>query len=196
MREYGYLFLLVASSESRGRRMLSGCQRALQPMDRALVAHRYTTRLQPEIYEVALSEQEFAAREDFGCFLLDWTHRDIRFGLGVEVDRWLDGGLNVLALGHSSMLESARLRYRHHLRVVYAPGGKDPMAWMKRAQDQRRTRYRQLGLGFDTMANLEALMTEDEPVADGLQLPEDVGQAIQQMAAWMRASAPPARAVA
>ncbi len=189
MREYGYLFLLIASSETRGRRLLQGCQHALVAESRALVAHRYCTRAAAEAYEVALSEAEFAARNDFGCFLLDWQQKELRFGLGVEVDRWLDGGLNVVALGSAQLIEAARRRYRHHLRVVYAPGGKDPRAWLERVLENKRIGFRQLGLGLDGAEQWTG------PI-DGLQLDEDMGLAIRQLSAWVQSPTPPAQVAA
>lgn len=187
MREYGYLFLLIASSETRARRIMSGCQEALRSEDRALLAHRYSTRDETAPYEVPLSPAEFSARQEFGCFLLDWEHNQLQFGLGVELDRWLDGGLNVVALGHSQVLEPARRRYGPHLRVVYAPGGKDPRRWLDRVLSGRTVRFRQLGLGFNDGHNFTG------PI-DGLQLDEDYSVAIQQLTGWVQKDDPPALA--
>ena len=187
MREFGYLFLLIPSSEGRGRKLLQGCQQALQMQDRALIAHRYSTRKGGEKFEVALSEGEFEARQDYGCFILDWQYRDVRFGLGVEVDRWLDGGLNVLAMASSTLVEAARRRYRHHTRVVYAPGGKDPTAWLERMLEARHPKVSQLGLGF------EDTQTIIGPV-EGLRLSADIHKATSQLSGWMRLNSPPALA--
>lgn len=187
MRDYGYLFLLIASSEVRGRRILEGCQTALGVADRALIAHRYSTRVDAAPYEVPLSDAEFAARAEFGCFLLDWEQSQLRFGLGVELDRWLDGGLNVLAVAHPSSVEAARRRYGAHLRVVYAPGGKDPRRWLDRVLSPRQAKVRQLGLGFaDTHGFGGAI--------EGLTLDEDYPQAIAQLTAWVQQDDPPALA--
>ena len=185
MREFGYLFLLIPSSEGRGRKLLQGCQQALRLQDRALIAHRYSTRRSGENFEVPLSEAEFEARQDYGCFILDWQYRDVQFGLGVEVDRWLDGGLNVLTMASSSLIEAARRRYRHHTRVVYAPGGKDPAAWLERMLDSRHPNVRQLGLGFEDTQTLVG------PI-EGLRLSQDIDKATQQLSGWMRLNSPPA----
>ncbi len=185
MREFGYLFLLIPSSEARGRKLLQGCQQALSVNDRALIAHRYTTRRNNELFEVPLSEAEFAARQEYGCFILDWQHRELQYGLGVEVDRWLDGGLNVLAVASSGLIEAARRRYRHHTRVVYAPGGKDPSGWLERVLERRNPKVRQLGLGFEDTQTLAG------PV-EGLRLSADMDKATRQLSGWMRLNSPPA----
>ncbi|MGJ8671112.1 MAG: hypothetical protein ACSHXK_16635 [Oceanococcus sp.] len=185
MREFGYLFLLIPSSEGRGRKVLQGCQQALSLQDRALIAHRYSTRKKNEKFEVPLSEAEFEARQEYGCFILDWQHRDVKFGLGVEVDRWLDGGLNVLAVASAALVETARRRYRHHTRVVYAPGGKDPSAWLERVRVARNPKVRQLGLGFEDTQTIVG------PI-EGLRLSEDTNKAIDQLSGWMKLNSPPA----
>lgn len=185
MREFGYLFLLIPSSDARGQKLLQGCRNALSISDRALVAHRYSTRDADQAFEVPLSQAEFSARHEYGCFILEWQQKDLNFGLGVEVDRWLDGGLNVLTLASSSLIEAARRRYQHHSRVVYAPGGKDPSAWLERVLEQRRPNVRQLGLGFEDTQTLAG------PV-DGLRLSADCDKAVQQLSGWMRLNAPPA----
>lgn len=189
MREFGYLFLLIPSSEGRGRKLLQGCQKALEPRDRALIAHRYSTRGNSEPFEVTLSRPEFEARQDYGCFILDWSYRDVRFALGVEVDRWLDGGLNVLAVATPALVETARRRYRHHSRVVYAPGGRDPSAWLERVLERPRPRVSQLGLGFEDTQTLVG------PI-EGLRLSADLDKAIRQLSGWMRLKAPPELAAA
>ncbi|ORE86208.1 ribose 1,5-bisphosphokinase [Oceanococcus atlanticus] len=185
MREYGFLFLLIASSEARGRRLMHGCQQALQVKDRALIAHRYTDRATAEDFELALPATDFDARREYGCFMLDWSHKETRFGLGVEVDRWLDGGLNVLCQASTGLIEPARRRYRHHTRVVYAPGGKDPMAWLERMLERRNPKVRQLGLGFEDTQTLNG------PI-EGLRLSSDVERAVTQLSGWMRLNSPPA----
>lgn len=189
MREFGYLFLLIPSSEGRGLQLLQACQQNLAPEDRALIAHRYSTRDQSQAFEVLLSEPEFQARLDYGCFILDWQHKGVDFGLGVEVDRWLDGGLNVLAMASSSLIETARRRYRQHTRVVYAPGGKDPASWLERVMQSPNPRVSQLGLGFEDTQTLFG------PI-EGLRLSADLDKASAQLSGWMRLQSPPELAAA
>ena len=185
MREFGYLFLLIASSEQRGRNLLRGVQKSLQIQDRALIAHRYSTRSTSESFEVPLSGRDFSARQEYGCFMLDWQQHDLRFGLGVEVDRWLDGGLNVLSLASTGLIEPARRRYGHHTRVVYAPSGKDPQAWLEKISQPRPAKVSQLGLGFEDTQTLFG------PI-EGLRLSADLDRAIHQLSGWMRLQSPPA----
>lgn len=186
LREYGFLFLLVASNEKRGRKLLNGCQQALHADDRALVAHRYSTRSSAEAYEVGLSETEFDARNEFGCFVLDWAHRGVNYALGVEVDRWLDGGLNVVCLAAPGAIEAARRRWRHHVRVVYAPGASSSPLWLRRLGTERAG-TQQLGFGFGP---------GQAAATDGLSLDTNLDLATRQLSGWLRLSRPPAMVAA
>lgn len=187
MREYGFLFLLVASNEKRGRKLLHGCQQALNADDRALVAHRYSTRGQAEPYEVGLSEQEYDARNEFGCFVLDWSHKGERFALGVEVDRWLDGGLNAVCLAAPEAVDGARRRWGHHVRVVYAPSASTSPLWLRRLRADRSPTNGQLGFAFERPSAAEG---------DGLKLDANLDVAIQQLSGWLQSSRPPVMAAA
>jgi ribose 1,5-bisphosphokinase len=57
-------------------------------------AHRYITRpaLAGDANHVVLSEQEFAAREQRGLFVLTWTAHGWRYGIGREIEHWMNRG--------------------------------------------------------------------------------------------------------
>ncbi|VVE86336.1 phosphonate metabolism protein/1,5-bisphosphokinase (PRPP-forming) PhnN [Pandoraea bronchicola] len=84
-----------------------------------LFAHRYITRA-PSAGEnhIALSHTEFAVRHALGCFALDWTSHDCRYGIGIEIDAWLAAGANVVINGSRAFLEHAVHRYRERLHLV------------------------------------------------------------------------------
>jgi len=82
-----------------------------------LVAHRYITRpaeLGCENY-IALSEHEFAQRERHGLFALTWHAHQYRYGLGIEIDLWLQQGLDVVINGSRAYLPQAQQRYGQQL---------------------------------------------------------------------------------
>jgi len=78
-------------------------------------AHRYITRAADAGGEnhVALSEEEFAARSHENLFALDWASNGLRYGIGAEIDLWLDKGLTVVMNGSREYLPQARMRYPH-----------------------------------------------------------------------------------
>jgi ribose 1,5-bisphosphokinase len=129
IREQGFLFVLVARSDMRARQLLTDTRNLLDVSHRSVVAHRYTTDSRLRSYSVTLSAPEFAARDEYGCFSFSWTARGHRHAAGIEIDRWLDGGLNVLLHGHKGALAAARERHAGRLRIVLAPAPSANQSW-------------------------------------------------------------------
>ncbi|AXE36726.1 phosphonate metabolism protein/1,5-bisphosphokinase (PRPP-forming) PhnN [Chromobacterium phragmitis] len=92
-------------------------------------AHRYITRPAGAGGEnhVALSEEEFAAREASGCFALCWRRHGLAYGLGVEVDFWLAQGLDVVVNGSRSSLPLAAQHF-HMLRPLWVTASPEILA--------------------------------------------------------------------
>lgn len=85
-----------------------------------LVAHRYITRPADAGGEnhVALSEAEFTRRREAGLFAIDWQAHRQQYALGIEIDQWLDRGLDVLVNGSRLHLPQLAPRYGHRLLPV------------------------------------------------------------------------------
>lgn len=83
------------------------------PPQRAAFAHRYITRPADAGGEnhVCLSPGEFQARLDKGLFVLNWDSHGLRYGIGREIDLWLDSGLSVAVNGSRVYLPEAARRY-------------------------------------------------------------------------------------
>ncbi|WP_437178382.1 ribose 1,5-bisphosphokinase [Buttiauxella gaviniae] len=84
-----------------------------QENNQLLVAHRYITRAADAGCEnhIALSEKEFAQREKQGLFALCWQAHHQSYGVGIELDIWLDTGFDVVVNGSRQHLAQARARY-------------------------------------------------------------------------------------
>lgn len=184
-REQGYLFLLLTRSNLRARRLLAAAREALNVEDRAVVAHRYSTETRMRPYVVGLGEPEFAARDEFGCFSLSWESLGARHAVGIEIDRWMDGGLNVLVHAHRKALEPARQRYGARLRVVLAPIPNSASNWEELFREWQR-QQKQFPL---------ALSLDEEPIAGAestaLLLPEQLEAAREQLIEVVRQQTPP-----
>ena len=76
-------------------------------------AHRYITRPVEAGGEnhIALSPGEFALRRATGCFSLHWDSHGLSYGIGCEIDAWLDKGLRVVFNGSRAHLPQAVARY-------------------------------------------------------------------------------------
>lgn len=92
--------------------VLNGARPRLK--DRGVVfAHRYITRPADAGGEnhVALTEEEFADRLNRGCFALHWRSHGHAYGLGREIDIWMESGLTVVMNGSRGYLDEASRRY-------------------------------------------------------------------------------------
>jgi ribose 1,5-bisphosphokinase len=85
-------------------------------------AHRYITRAADAGGEnhVALSPEEFAVRSSSDLFALDWASNGLQYGIGTEIDHWLDKGLTVVMNGSRGYLHQARARYPYLVPVEIA----------------------------------------------------------------------------
>lgn len=85
-----------------------------------LVAHRYITRPADAGGEnhVALSEAEFLRRRAAGLFAIDWQAHHQHYALGIEIDQWLERGLDVLVNGSRLHLPLLAPRYGQRLLPV------------------------------------------------------------------------------
>ncbi|MDY4387047.1 ribose 1,5-bisphosphokinase [Pectobacterium aroidearum] len=86
-------------------------------LPRLLVAHRYITRpaeIQGENH-IALTPEEFAIRQRLGLFALNWQAHQCDYGVGIEIDGWLQRGSYVIVNGSRAYLSQARERYGNTL---------------------------------------------------------------------------------
>jgi ribose 1,5-bisphosphokinase len=79
----------------------------------AVFATRYITRSAQAGGErhVALSPEEFRGRFDAGFFALAWESHGLRYGIGTEIDAWLESGLHVVVNASRAYLHLAEVRY-------------------------------------------------------------------------------------
>ncbi|PHZ29443.1 ribose 1,5-bisphosphokinase [Yersinia bercovieri] len=104
------IYLMGASGA--GKDCLLSALRAAKPAN-IIVAHRYITREAHAGAEnhIALSEQEFLQRVEQGLFALHWQAHQYRYGVGIEIDLWLQHGLDVMVNGSRAYLPEVERRY-------------------------------------------------------------------------------------
>jgi ribose 1,5-bisphosphokinase len=104
----GTLFYVIGASGVGKDSLLRYARQELAD-EAVLFAHRYITRpveLKGENH-IQLSTAEFANRLKYNCFKLHWHSHDLDYGIGTEVDVWLNQGLNVVMNGSRGYLETA-----------------------------------------------------------------------------------------
>jgi len=78
-----------------------------------LFAHRYITRAADAGGEnhIALTQAEFAERATLGLFALEWHSHGLRYGIGREIDLWLERGATVVINGSREYCKDALAAY-------------------------------------------------------------------------------------
>lgn len=113
MAKPGQLFFVVGASGVGKDSIIQYVRSTLNASNAVLFAHRYITRpvdLAGENH-IALSEAEFDSRMAQGCFAMHWSSHGLQYGVGIEIDQWLDQGLHVVVNGSRAYLNSALQRY-------------------------------------------------------------------------------------
>ena len=107
----GKLFLVMGPSGVGKDTLLNYLRRHRPP--KVLIAHRYITRRMqngPEVH-ISLSEDEFLERKDLGLFALTWQAHGVWYGIGREVDMWLEKGSHVVLNGSREAFAQVRERF-------------------------------------------------------------------------------------
>ena len=108
------MLLYVIGPSGSGKDSLMRYARASLEHDAGVMfAHRYITRPHDAGGEnhVALSEAEFASRVAQNLFPLYWRSHGFDYGIGCEINQWLDKGLIVIVNGSRDYLVQAARQY-------------------------------------------------------------------------------------
>jgi ribose 1,5-bisphosphokinase len=147
-----------------------------------LFAHRYITRPHQDATEnhVALTEAEFDLRARCGCFAMQWASHGYRYAVGVEINRWLACGLDVVVSGSREYLPAA-LRDYPALKLIWV----DAPAVLLRERLHRRAREDEGAI----LTRLERAEAYAQPARKPDLHLENVGapeQAARQLAEYLR----------
>lgn len=100
--------------------LMGEARRILPPEKPVAFAHRYITRPADAGGEnhVALSRTEFQLRLDRGLFALHWESHGFVYGIGREIDLWMEKGFSVVMNGSREALPAALRAYPGMLPVL------------------------------------------------------------------------------
>ena len=106
--------IYVMGASGCGKDSLMAAARTLLPAEAPVVfAHRYITRPADAGGEnhVALTRSEFQLRLNSGLFVLHWESHGFAYGIGREIDLWMERGLGVVMNGSRAALSAALRAY-------------------------------------------------------------------------------------
>jgi ribose 1,5-bisphosphokinase len=114
------LFYIIGASGAGKDSLISYVNRRRSEDTTAVFAHRYITRDADAKGEnhIALSPDEFNLRKTKGCFAMHWHSHQTHYGIGIEIDSWLQLGLNVVVNGSRGYLPQAVNRYPDMIPVM------------------------------------------------------------------------------
>jgi ribose 1,5-bisphosphokinase len=142
-KDMGRLFYMVGPSGA-GKDTFIKAVRHKWP-DSVLFAHRYITRSATAGGEnhIELSEPEFLHRKKLGLFSVDWQAHQYYYGVGNEIDTWLEQGLDVVINGSREYLGQMQDKFGDRLFPVLMQVDEATLA----------KRLRQRGRETDTQIN-------------------------------------------
>ena len=107
------LFYLIGPSGAGKDALLSYAREHLAGSVSVLFSHRYITRSSQAGGEdyISLTQAEFDQRQQLGLFALSWRSHQYAYGIGIEIDAWMQAGAHVVVNGSREYLRQAGQRY-------------------------------------------------------------------------------------
>jgi len=107
------LFYVIGPSGAGKDTLINYARKQINGSQNVAFAHRYITRppFSGNENHVSLTNEEFALRSKAGMFALSWGSHDKYYGVGQEINSWLNKGFNVVINGSREYLPVAQRLY-------------------------------------------------------------------------------------
>jgi ribose 1,5-bisphosphokinase len=114
------LFYLMGASGSGKDTLLRCVQTRMDHEARIRFARRYITRASEQDSEnhIGVTESEFESLLRSGRFAMHWTSHGLRYGIGIEISRWLGDGFDVVVNGSRDYFSEAARMYPNIIPVL------------------------------------------------------------------------------
>lgn len=131
------LFYIIGASGVGKDSLMNYARQQINGASRVIFAHRYITRAAKEGNEnhIYISPEEFRSRDADGLFALAWESHGQCYGIGVEIENWLEKGYRVIVNGSRQYLPEARRKYSR-LQVIMVEAS--PATILKRLTERGR----------------------------------------------------------
>lgn len=133
------LFYIVGASGAGKDSLMNYCRKALDGNTAPVVfAHRYITRPVGAGHEnhICLSHDEFKLRQQNGLFAMYWHSHNLHYGIGIEINAWIQKGFNVVVNGSREYLDIARSLFPDRLQAISIEAAPEVIA--RRLQNRGR----------------------------------------------------------
>lgn len=109
----GKLIYVMGSSGSGKDTLLDYVRKHFSPSIKLIQAHRYITRSHQSVGEnhIELSSQEFDLRKANNLFAMHWESHNKKYGIGIEIEQWMQEGVNVILNGSRAYFPKAAAKY-------------------------------------------------------------------------------------
>lgn len=107
------LFYIIGASGAGKDTLINYARTKINGSDPVIFAHRYITRPPNTGNEnhVCLSNEEFQLRMNANLFAMHWESHGNFYGIGQEINKWLQSGFNVVVNGSRQYLPVAQQIY-------------------------------------------------------------------------------------
>ncbi|SEN60270.1 ribose 1,5-bisphosphokinase [Mucilaginibacter gossypiicola] len=107
------LFYIIGASGAGKDTLMNYARKQINGSENVVFAHRYITRppFSGNENHISLTNEEFALRSKAGMFALSWGSHDKYYGIGQEINNWLNKGFNVVVNGSREYLLIAQRLY-------------------------------------------------------------------------------------
>jgi len=107
------LFYVIGASGAGKDTLINFARTRINGVEKVIFAHRYITRppFSGNENHVHLTEEEFKARINANLFALHWESHGKYYGIGTEINSWMENGFNVVVNGSRQYLPVAQQIY-------------------------------------------------------------------------------------
>lgn len=107
------LFYVIGASGAGKDTLMNYARNHINGFERVIFAHRYITRppFTGNENHVHLTVEEFLLRMNAGLFALSWESHGQHYGIGLEINMWMEKDFNVIVNGSRQYLPIAQQLY-------------------------------------------------------------------------------------
>lgn len=159
----GHLFYIMGASGAGKDSLMNYARTRINGAVPIIFAHRYITRNADSGNEnhIYISPEEFQSRVGGGLFAFHWKSHGQCYGIGKEINGWMESGFHVIVNGSRQYLPEARKKYGD-LKVILVEASPDTIRKRLESRgregvaaiEKRIARNREIGPGWENTGDM------------------------------------------